>query len=299
MRVKNGVKKSSGLLERKRTAIGILLLLPALTSLILFKYYPMILGIFISFFDLDIVNMPGEFVGFDNYIRAFTDVNFWVSVTHNIKIFVYWLAMNFWVVFVLAILINEVGRGKTFFRMAYFIPGCAPMIAMNILWKYFWQPDYGLANYLISLLGIPPQMWLNDPKLVYFCIHFPGLIICGGMNLVIYLAALQNIPQELYEAAVIDGAGVLQRIKTVTLPQIKSTIQIMLILAIISAMNAMENIMVLTGGGPAGETETVLLYAYKYGGNTQDYSYAITLSTIVFIIVMIMTIITTGKRKEG
>ena len=285
-------------LDRRRIAIGILLLLPALVSLILFKYLPMFLGVFFSLFDLNIANMPGKFVGFDNYIKVFADANFWSSIVHNIKYFIYGLCMNFWVPILLAICINEVRKGKTFFRLAYFIPGCAPMIAMNILWKYFWQPDYGLANYLLSLIGISPQLWLNDPKLVYFCMKFPGLIISGGMNLVIYLAALQNIPQELYEASVIDGANLLQRLRNVTIPQIKGTIHIMFTLSLIGAMNAMEEILVLTGGGPAGATQTVLLYAYNYGGSTQDYSYSITMSTVVFLVVLIMTLIM-NRRKEN
>ena len=186
------------------------------------------------------------------------------------------------------------------FRLAYFIPACAPMIAMTIFWKYFWQPDYGLANYLVSLLGIEPQLWLNDTKLVYFCMHFAGLIICGGMNLVIYLAALQNVPQELYEASVIDGANLIQRLKHITLPQIKDTVALMFMLSLINKVNAMEDIMVFTGGGPAGSTETALLYAYKQGTNSMDYSYAMTIITIVFIIVLILNIINSARfAKEA
>ena len=257
-----------------KTIIGIMLLLPALASLIVFKYVPLFMGAFISFFDFDIVNMPGEFVGFENYIRAFSDSKFYASLWHNVKMFAYTLIMNFWPPILLAILINEIKKGRTMFRLAYFIPACAPMIAMTIFWKYFWQPDYGLANYLVGLLGMEPQLWLNDTKLVYFCMHFAGLIICGGMNLVIYLAALQNVPQELYEASVIDGANLINKV------------------------NAMEDIMVFTGGGPAGSTETALLYAYKQGTNSMDYSYAMTMITIVFIIVLILNIINSARSAK-
>ena len=285
-------------LESKRVVIGILLLLPAIASLIIFKYLPFFMGVFISFFDFDIVNMPGDFIGVDNYIRAFQDARFYAAIGHNFKIFCYSLIMNFWVPVFFAILINETRKGRTAFRLAYFIPGCAPAIAMTIIWKFFWQPDYGVANYLVGLLGIEPQLWLNDKTLVYFCMHFPGLIICGGMNLVIYLAALQNIPQELYEASVIDGAGVLQRVKNITLPQISDTIFLMFTLSLINIVNAMENVMVLTGGGPAGSTETALLYAYKQGTNSMDYSYAMTMITIVFIIVLVINICTNKLKSR-
>ena len=293
---KRKFKKASSI--ESKSIIGIMLLVPALASLIVFKYVPLFMGAFISFFDFDIVNMPGEFVGFENYIRAFSDSKFYASLWHNVKMFAYTLVMNFWPPILLAILINEIKKGRTAFRLAYFIPACAPMIAMTIFWKYFWQPDYGLANYLVGLLGIEPQLWLNDTKLVYFCMHFAGLIICGGMNLVIYLAALQNVPQELYEASVIDGANLVQRLKHITLPQIKDTVALMFMLSLINKVNAMEDIMVFTGGGPAGSTETALLYAYKQGTNSMDYSYAMTMITIVFIIVLILNIINSARSAK-
>ncbi len=111
------------------------------------------------------------------------------------------LLINFWVPIFLATLINEVRRGKTFMRTMYFIPAVAPGIAMNVLWKYIWQPDYGLANYLLKVLGLPTQKWLNDPMLVKWCMQFPGLVIGGGLTMVIYLAALQDVPEEQHESA--------------------------------------------------------------------------------------------------
>ncbi len=276
-----------------------MLLLPAVASLLAFKYLPLFMSVFISFFDFDIVNMPGQFAGLQNYIRAFKDPNFYAAMGHNVKAFAYGLVMNFWVPIFYAILINEIKKGRTAFRLAFFIPGCAPGIAMTILWKYFWQPDYGLANYLVGLLGISPQLWLNDKSLVYFCMAFPGLLISGGMTLVIYLAALQNIPQELYEASVIDGANVIQRVRHVTLPQISDTVFLMFTLSMIGAVNSMEGVMVLTGGGPSGSTETALLYAYKQATNNMDYSYAMAMITIMFMIVLVLNIYTTRlKNKE-
>lgn len=278
--------------------VGFLLLLPAVASLVLFKYVPMLLGFFESFFKIDIVNLPGKFFGFDNYIRAFTDKQFIGAFSHNIKFFVYGLIMNFWVPIVLAMLVDETRKGRTLFRLGYFIPACTPAIAMQVLWKYFWQPDYGLANFLIGKFGISPQLWLNDPKLVYFCMMFPGLIICGGMNMVIYLAALQDVPREHYEAAIIDGASILQRVRYVTLPAIKNIVVLMLTLSIIAALNTMENVLVLTGGGPANSTQMLYLYAYQVGVNTMDYSYAMTMCTIVFVITMILTIVFNKMTKS-
>lgn len=276
--------------SKQKELTGILFLLPTIILMLCFKYVPIAMGAFISFFDLDIVNMPGEFVGLKNYIRAFTDVRFYESLWHNVKMMLYSTVMTFWCPIFLAILVNEIrGKAKTFYRIMFFIPAVTPGIASTILWKYIWNPDYGLMNQLTGLFGMAPQMWLNSPTLVYFCMYFPGMLICGGMTMVIFLAALQNIPQEQYEAAVMDGAGILRRVRHITIPHLSGTIVTMYLLGMIGTFNALDNVMVLTGGGPAGSTETVLLYAYQQATNSMDYSYAVTMATIVFLLVLVLT----------
>ena len=264
-------------------------LLPALIAFTLFKYYPIAEGFFISFFNIDIVNLPGTFVGFDNYIRAFTDVKFYSALMNNLWFLIYGTAMTFWPPILLALFINEVVRGKTIMRLFYFIPAVAPGMAVAILFKYIWQPDYGLANYILSLFHIAPQMWLNDSKLVYFCMMTPGMILSGGMNMLIYLAAMQGIPPEHYEAAMLEGAGFFKRFFSITLPQIKNVIGMMYIIDVIARFNEINSPLVMTGGGPAGATETLILYAYKQATNSLDYSYAITMANIVFVIIFIIT----------
>ena len=280
------------LIKKKKTKGQIaayVFLLPALIVFALFKYYPILQGIFISFFEIDIVNLPGRFSGIDNYLRAFSDAKFYAALGNNIKFLIYGMLMQFWPPIILAMLINEVVRGKTAIRLFYFIPAVAPGIAIAILFKYIWKPDYGLANYLLSMLNIPPQMWLNDPKLVYFCMAFPGMILSGGMNMVIYLAAMQDVPREHYEAAMIEGAGFFRRFFSITLPEIRNIIGIMFVLDVIGRFNEITTPLVMTGGGPVGSTETLILYAYKQATHHLDYSYAITMANIVFIIVFIIT----------
>lgn len=264
-------------------------LLPAIIVYLVFKYYPMFLGFFISLFNINIVKLPGEFCGLDNYIRAFKDLEFYQALWHNIQFWLIGLAINFWPPILLALLVNEVRKAKTFFRMMYFIPAVAPAVAMTVLWKYIWQPDYGFANYFLSLFHLPPQLWLNNPSLTMWCMYFPGLIMSGGMSLLIYMAALQDIPEEHYEAAMVEGAGFFQKIRYITLPQIKSIVLIMFILDLIGRFNEVQSPLIYTGGGPIGTTETMILYAYKSALNNLDYSYAITLANIVFFIVFIIT----------
>ena len=273
----------------KNEIVALLFILPALILFLLTKYVPIVMGIFISLFDIDIVNLPGKFCGLNNYIRAFSDGKFYSSIWHNIKFMIYSLAMNFWPPIVAAMLINEIRKGKVVFRVLYFIPAVAPGLAMTVIWKYFWNPDYGMANYLIGLFGAAPRAWLNDPNWVYFCMHFSGLVIVGGMNMLIYLAALQNVPQELYESAMLEGAGFLQRIRYITIPAIREIVMSMFLLSFTGVFNALENVLVWTDGGPFGKTETLLSYAYKQALTSLDYSYAITMATIVFFINFILT----------
>ena len=283
----------------RRELSGVIFLLPTILLMLCFKYVTIIMGMFVSLFDLNIVKMPGEFVGLHNYIRAFTDVRFYESLWHNVKMMIYSTCMSFWPPILLAILVNEIrGKARTFYRVMFFIPAVTPAIATTILWKYIWNPDYGLANAFLNSVGIAPQMWLNSEQWVYFCMSFPTLLVCGGMNMVIFLAALQNIPQEQYEAASMDGAGILRRVKHITIPHIFGTIVTMFLLSMIGIFNALEAPMILTGGGPAGSTETVLLYAYQQAVNSMDYSYAVTMATIVFFVILILTAVVNRATKE-
>lgn len=283
----------------KRDVVPWFFLVPAIISFALFKYYPIILGFFISFFKVDIVNLPGTFIGFDNYIRAFQDKDFLNAIINTFQFLGISLLINFWVPIFLATLINEVRKGKTFIRTMYFIPAVAPGIAMNVLWKYIWQPDYGLANYLMKTLNLPTQKWLNDPLLVKWCMQFPGLIIGGGLTMVIYLAALQDVPEEQHESALLDGAGFFRRIFSISLPQIMPVVATMLVLSVIDVFNMFDNVQIMTGGGPSGSTETMVLYAYDQAYTFLNYGYAITLSCLTFLCVFILTIIQMSIGNEN
>lgn len=291
-------KKVSFKEKNHKNLVGILFLLPTIILMFLFKYIPIGVGIFGSFFDLNIIDLPGKFVGFENYARAFKDPIILQTLWVNIKMAFYSTVMTFWPPILCAILINEVrGKWQALYRLMYFIPAVTPTVAGTILWKYVWNPDYGIANALMGALGISEQLWLNDANLVFFCMNFPGLIICGGMNMVIYLSALQNVSQELYEAAVLDGAGIVKRVKYITLPTIKDTVGTMYILAMIGFFNACEGPMLLTGGGPGTTTTPVLLYAWQ-ASQSQDYAYAVTIATMVFVLVLVLTALVQKISKK-
>lgn len=271
--------------------VGWLFLVPALISFTMFKYYPIILGFIVSFFKVDIVHLPGKFIGLDNYVRAFKDNFFFNAVKNNVQFLFISLVMTFWVPIFLATLVNEVRKGKTFIRTMYYIPAIAPGIAMMVLWKYIWQPDYGLANFLMRTFHLPEQLWLNSTALVKWCMNVPGLLMGGGMNMLIYLAALQDIPEEQHESALLDGAGFIRRVTRISLPQIVPIVTTMLVLSVIGAFNMFDNVKVMTEGGPSAATETIILYSFKQAYQMADYGYALALSTITFIIIFLLTIL--------
>lgn len=289
---------SRNLLQWQNNVQGWLFLLPAIIVFAFFKYYPIIQGVFISFFRFNVANPPGEFAGLHNYIRMFSDPDLKKAMVNTIEFTGISFVFGFWGPIVLAMLVNEVRHCETFFRTAYFIPAISPGIAMLVLWKYIWQPDYGLANYLISLLGLEPQLWLNDYKQVKWVMFFPNLIISGGFNFLIYLTSIQDIPIELYESAAIDGAGLFHKLGHIMLPGIKPVVKIMVILQIIGAMQIFDQPFVMTGGGPAGASETVSLYAFKTAYTGNDYGYAMTVLVALFMILIIMSYIQLRLQRE-
>jgi multiple sugar transport system permease protein len=279
-----------GLFPRKFN-YGWLFIIPAIISFLLFKYYPIIMGVMISFFDFSVMNPPGRFVGFGNYIRAFKDPLVWNAARNNVEFWLIMLAINQFIPLFLAVMVDEVRKCKTLVRTFYYLPALLPGVVTIVLWKYFWQPDYGLANYFLTSLGGKAQLWLNDTKLVKLCMRFPGLVMAGGMDFIIYLAALNGVNREMYESAQIDGASFWRRLFTITIPSISSTIVMLLILSTIGIFNLFDGVMIMTGGGPVRATETLVLYAFQKANRETDYSYAITIMTIAFLIVFVLTII--------
>lgn len=287
--------------RRRRFNTGWLFVLPALAAFALFKYYPILSGFFITFFKYKIMDPPGPFVGLANYVRAVKDPYVRNAIANNLSLWAIMIVMNFWVPLVLAIMVNEVRKFKTLIRTLYYIPAILPSVVMTVLWKYIWQPDYGFANYLLGQVNIAPKMWLNDPNLVKWCMRVPYLLVFAGlatgMNFIIYLAALNNVPKENYESAQLDGAGFWNKLRYITFPAIKSTLGMVLVTNTIDIFNLFDEPKIMTGGGPARASETLVLYGFDRAYTGGDYSYAITITTISFIIVFLLTVLQMRFQK--
>jgi multiple sugar transport system permease protein len=281
--------KMSGV-QAKRLMMAFWFTLPAFVAFILLKYYPMLQAIYMSLFDYKVTNPPGVFVGLQNYIHAFKDPLNAQVWSNNIILFLWGLVLGFWVPLVQAILLDEIRRLKTFYRVMYLLPSVIPTVATAVIWKWIYNPDWGLLNTVFTNIGLPAQGWLNSPDQVKFSLMLPNLL-GGGLSIFIYLSALQGIPQEWYEAADIDGARILDKIRYITLPAIAPIIGLQFILALTGAFQIFDQIYIMTLGGPADASRVVTLNIYYYAFERIQMGYAASLSVLLFIVTFILVAI--------
>ena len=243
--------------------IPVALICPALLIIACWQYYPLLRGMFMAVQDYKIVG-ESKFVGLDNFILLGMDKSFWMSILRT----VYYVFLNMILAFlapiVLAILLTEVPKGKIFYRTLFFLPQMTSGIVIALMWKLMYAPTpAGFFNQLLSYLNYIPgvhissQTWLNDPQLAMLCCIIPSVWAGMGMASLIYLAALQSLPKELYEAAEIDGAGFFMKLRQITIPYLLPLIVINFVGAFIGTFQSMGNIFLLTFGGP-GEATTVV-----------------------------------------
>ncbi|NPV78673.1 MAG: sugar ABC transporter permease [Firmicutes bacterium] len=276
---------------RTRTlGMGILFVLPAIIVFLLFKYYPMFKALRMSLYEYSIMNPPGKFLGLGNYARALNMNMFWVAWKNNIVFFVLGILFGFWPPIIQAFLLDEVKRFQAFWRLLFLIPSAVPGMSGYILWKWIYHPDYGLLNSILGTVGLGPFGWLNDPRIAKIALTMPGLL-GGGLGILIYLSAIQNIPSEHIEAASVDGATVWQKLRYIALPEIRPIVAIQLTLALTGAFQIFDQVFVMTGGGPLDSTRVITLLVYRYGFENYELGFAAALAMLMFVAVFIVTAI--------
>ena len=255
-----------------------LFLLPALASVLLWSYYPLIKGAIMAFQDYRIVG-DSVWVGIDNFIRVASDAGFWKAWGRTLEYVGITLALGFVTPIVLAVMLCEIPRGKIFFRFLYFLPHLTSALVVTLLWKLMFDPtENGILNRVLATVGIERHSWLLDPAWAMVCCILPGVWAGAGISSLIYIAALSSLPQDYYEAAAIDGAGFLARLRHVTLPQISALMVINFVGAFIAAFQGMGSIFLLTFGGPGDATQVVSLQIWKEAYNNLRFSTATTMA---------------------
>lgn len=288
-------------LRGKEALAGYLLLSPWLIGIVCFIAGPMITSAYLSFTKYDIVNPP-QWVGLKNYIDMFTrDRLFWPALGLTFRYALILVPSALFGSLLAALLLNQGLKGTAFFRTLFFLPHLTPIVAAAVLWGWLFNPDVGPINHYIRLLSGSQSApgWFRDPHWA-----MTGLIIMamwgaiGGNSMLIFLAGLQGIPQELYEAAAIDGAGAWAKFRNVTMPMLTPTIFFNLVLGIIGALRVFAAAYVATQGGPAYSTWFYALHIYTRAFRYFEMGYASSLAWFFFFVLLVLTYIQfrTSKR---
>ncbi len=270
---------------------------PAILLFFVFKYYPFLNGIRMSFVSWTPSDSSQRWVALQNYIATFGSPLFWEMMANTALIFVLYLGLAFWVPLGQALLLSQLRRAHRLLRFFFVLPAAIPAMVNVVVWRYIWDPTYGIANSFMALLGLPAQKWLGDPALVKPVLVLPGLL-GGGLGILIYLAAVQNISDETIEAAIIDGASAWQRIWRIILPDIRFMIEIQLILAISTSLLQFDYVYAMTKGGPGRSSTTVVMGMYFKGFSEFRYSEAAAWSMVVTVISAVVTYISLRLSRE-
>ena len=292
-------KKRLSVALRKEERVAWIFILPAMAAFLLFRLIPFILNFVLSLTDFRGFGQI-NFVGLQNYAQMLTDSRLLTTYRNTAILSVGALTFNVGVGLILALLLNtslpKPIRG--FFRSVYFFPVIIPLAYAAIVWQYLLSRDIGIVNYYLSLLNLPRLAFLTDPPLAKASIIFVDVWKFSGMAMVIFLAGLQNIPREFYEAGLVDGTSRLQSIRYITLPLLTPVIFFNIITFGIGALQIFESIIIMTNGGPGDATRSIVMYIHERGFLNFHMAYASAIASTLFVIIMILTFVQfLGSRK--
>lgn len=274
---------------RKRDLLGWLVMLPTLILFAFFVWEPLGENIRLSFCKTKMYEVVGS-AGLDNYISVIKDVDF-MAAFKNTFAYTFWsLVIGFVVPIIMGILISETVRGKSLFRIGVYFPNIMPSLATIWIWSYFLRPgETGVLNIILGWFGVEPQVWLNDPKWTIPLIIITMTWKSAGATALIYMASISGISPDLYEAATIDGAGIWQRIRHITIPSVKGIAKTMLIMQIISVFQILYEPMIYKNGGPNNASISLMMLMYRYGYRDYNIGMASALSVIISLILIVLS----------
>ncbi len=292
-----------GVLERRQRKAAWIFLAPALALIFVFFFLPILAGFVLSLTDFDIYSIGAlenvRFVGLRNYAEALRSGEFWNALGNTAYFVLVGGPLSVLASLGAALLVNaRIVRWKGLFRTIYFAPVVTTLVAVAIVWRYLYHPRYGILNYVLGWFGLGPIDWLGDP-------HFamPAIIIMAvwknfGYNMLIFIAGLQSIPEELYEAATVDGAGFWRSFRHITLPGLAPTMLFISVMTMIGYFQLFAEPYVMTQGGPLRSTTSVVLLMYEEGFRWWRLGKASAIAFLLFAIVLAGTLIQLRLRRE-
>lgn len=284
----------------KRKEIGSVLafVLPALIPLIVFWIYPIFKSLHISFTDWDYMTPNYNYVMFDNYIKLFKDERFYLALWNTLVFTLGTLIPTIVLGLMLALMLQKSFKGNGLVKFIIFSPWITPTVAVSIVWTWIYQPETGIANAILNLFGIEGLQWIKSSDTAMLAVIIVTIWKSLGYAMIFYLSALEKVPTELYEASGLDGAKVWQRFRDVTLPCISPTTFFLVIITMINSLQAYDQIQVLTQGGPAGSTRTLLYMYYQLGFEEFKVGQATALAMVLIFITLILSAVQfIGSKK--
>lgn len=291
-------------MQSGNTKTAYFFLAPAVSAIFLFFFIPVIAAFLISFTDFDIYTLGDfstlRFVGLDNYLNLFKDDLFWTALKNTFYFVIVAGPLSIMISLGAALLLNtKLVRFKAIFRLSYFLPVVTTLVAVAIVWRFIYHHNFGIMNYFIGFFGIDPIDWLGDPFWA-----MPSIILMAvwknfGYNMIIFIAGLQNIPEELYEAANIEGANAWQKFKSITIPMLAPTTVFISIITMIGFFQLFAEPYVMTQGGPLNSTLSIVQYMYQEGFRWWNMGYSASIAFVLFFIIFIGTLIQFKVQKSG
>jgi len=271
-----------------------------LLTTMLLTIIPIFLSGVISFTDWNFITGLGNihFIGFGNYGELFKDEHFWRAMKNNLTM-ILTVPFSMIIALVLAVLIDRVTYFKSFFKVIYFMPFISSFVAVSLLWRVLYHPTSGPINGFLKSIGIAnPPLWLADPQYALIAVMIIMVWTGLGFNMILFIAGLQGIPKDLYEAADIDGASKFRQFMNVTIPMLSPTIFFLLITGIIGSFKVFDLVMVLTEGGPAGSTSVIVHYLYEVAFVNLRSGYASAIGILLLFSLMIVTVVQWFGQKK-
>jgi len=278
----------------KRAKVNVqawLLLLPSLIFLGIFTIYPIIKTIYLSFFHLNLAHHTPEFAGFSNYSELFSNKVFHKVLLNTFLFAIGTVPTSMALGLGMAIFVNKAIKAKGWVRTLFFYPVVIPMIAVANFWLFIYTPNYGLLDKFLHLFGAGAHNWLGDPGKVLPAMMFMMMWKQAGFLMVFYLAGLQNISTELYEAADIDGANAWHKFRKITFPLLMPTTLFVFIISLTNSFKIVDHIVIMTQGGPDNASNLLLYYIYETAFQFLDKGMAATLTVILIVILFVLSVI--------
>lgn len=293
---------TKGKMRRRTALIALAFLLPFLILYTIFTIWPVIQGFYVSLHKWGLMGKQ-DFLGFANYAKLLTDNNFWGALRNTLVFTVITTPLLVVTALVLALFANRPNRIKRGLRILYYLPSVLSVSVASFIAKFAFSPYTGLLNGILHAIGVLPAgqeiQWLNDPVLAMITVSVMTVWWTVGFSMLLYLSGLQDISPDLYEAAAIDGASKRQQLFSITLPLLKPTTWLVILLQMIACIKVYGQISLITGGGPASSTRPLVQYVYETAFKRSDMGYAAAISYVLFAILLLLSLVQQALQRRG